>query len=335
MDKTKRKLHLHKRIVLCFFVFSMLFAIPAAAAEQAAAKDTKPEVIRVGWYEDAYHITGENGQRSGYGYEYEQAVAAYTGWKYEYVEGGWTELLDMLQNGEIDLMGALSYTDERAKHMLFSDLPMGEEKYYLYADLVHTDISASDLSTLNGRRIDMIKNGVQEQQYTEWEEKHNIKTQHVYTETFGEGMEKAENREFDGVISTETPQWVEFGMSAIATTGGSNIYYGINKKRPDLKAKLDDAMRKMENDRPFYANELYKKYLSAASSPVLASDEKDWVEQHGAIRIGYLKDDYGFSSVNPGNAEPVGVVNDYIHFAADCLGQQALQFELTGFDSVD
>ena len=67
----------------------------------------------------------------------------------------------MLKNGEIDLMGALSYTDERAENMLFSELPMGEEKYYLYADLVHTDISASDLSTLNGRRIDMIKNGVQ------------------------------------------------------------------------------------------------------------------------------------------------------------------------------
>ena len=46
---------------------------------------------------DAYHITGENGDRSGYGYEYEQAVAAYTGWTYEYVEGGWSELLEKLK----------------------------------------------------------------------------------------------------------------------------------------------------------------------------------------------------------------------------------------------
>lgn len=321
-----------KIIVLCFFLFSVLFAIPVAGAE---TKDTKPEVIRVGWYEDAYHITGENGQRSGYGYEYEQAVAAYTGWKYEYVEGGWSELLNMLQNGEIDLMGALSYTDERAGHMLFSEFPMGEEKYYLYADLVHTDISASDLSTLNGRRIDMIKNGVQEMQFSEWEKEHNVKTQHVYTETFEEGIDKAENRQFDGVISTETPQWVEFGMSAIATTGGSNIYYGINKNRPDLKEKLDNAMRKMENDKPFYADELYKKYLSAASSPVLSTEEKDWVDEHGAIRIGYLKNDYGFSSVDARSGEPVGVINDYIHFAADCLGEQTLQFQLAGFDSAD
>ena len=328
MGGMKQNIHKQGWLFLCTFLLFLLLPIPVAAGE------TDTEVVRVGWYEDAYHITGENGVRSGYGYEYEQAIAAYTGWKYEYVEGEWSELLEMLKNGEIDMMGALSYTEERAENMLFSELPMGEEKYYLYADLAHTDISASDLSTLNGRRIDMIRNGVQEMQFSEWEKEHNIQTQHVYTESFEEGIEKAENREFDGVISTETPQWVEFGMSAIATTGGSDIYYGINKKRTDLKTELDNAMRKMENDKPFYADELYKKYLSAASSPVLSNEESDWVEQHGAIRIGYLKSDSGFSSTDAGNGELTGVINDYVNFAADCLGKQTLKFKLTGFDSV-
>ncbi len=329
MNTVKTNIQKWGYFFLCFLLIFLSCPV------QAAATDTDTEVVRVGWYEDAYHITGENGERSGYGYEYEQAVAAYTGWKYEYVEGEWSELLDMLANGEIDMMGTLSYTDERAENMLFSELPMGEEKYYLYADLVHTDISASDLSTLNGKRIDMIRNGVQEMQFSEWEEKHNIKTQHVYTETFDEGIQKAENREFDGVISTETPQWTEFGMSAIATTGGSSIYYGINKKRPDLKEQLDTAMRKMENDKPFYADELYKRYLSTVSSPVLSSEEKDWLSQHGKLRIGYLKNDYGFSGIDTETREPVGVINDYISFASDCLGKNTLNFELTGFDSVD
>lgn len=38
----------------------------------------------------------------------------------------------MMEKGEIDLMGAISYTEERAQKMLFSELPMGREKYYLY-----------------------------------------------------------------------------------------------------------------------------------------------------------------------------------------------------------
>ena len=51
-----------------------LLPLPAHAAGAAS------KVVRVGWYEDAYNITGKNGERSGYAYEYEQSVAAYTGW---------------------------------------------------------------------------------------------------------------------------------------------------------------------------------------------------------------------------------------------------------------
>ena len=132
-----------------------LLPLPAHAAGAAS------KVVRVGWYEDAYNITGKNGERSGYAYEYEQSVAAYTGWTYEYVKAGWSDLLQMMKSGEIDLMAGVSYTEDRAQDMLFSELPMGREIYYLYADLAHTDISASDLRTLNGKRIALLKTSVQ------------------------------------------------------------------------------------------------------------------------------------------------------------------------------
>lgn len=133
--------------------------LPAHAAGAAS------KVVRVGWYEDAYNITGKNGERSGYAYEYEQSVAAYTGWTYEYVKAGWSDLLQMMKSGEIDLMAGVSYTEDRAQDMLFSELPMGREIYYLYADLAHTDISASNLRTLNGKRIALLKTSVQAAQF--------------------------------------------------------------------------------------------------------------------------------------------------------------------------
>ena len=113
----------------------------------------KIRTVRVGWYEGTYNTTGPDGKKRGYSYEYQQAVAAHTGWKYEYVEGSWAELMNMLKSGEIDLMGDISYTEERSTSMLFSELPMGEDKYYLYVNPSDTDISASDLTTLNGKRI--------------------------------------------------------------------------------------------------------------------------------------------------------------------------------------
>lgn len=72
-----------------------------------------------------------SGRRTGYCYEYERKIAAYTDWKYEYVEGSWVELLQMLENSEIDMLGGVSYTEERSEKMLFSSYAMGTQEYYL------------------------------------------------------------------------------------------------------------------------------------------------------------------------------------------------------------
>ncbi|RHU90731.1 response regulator [Ruminococcus sp. OM08-7] len=343
-NKNKSRIRRYGSLLLCSILCVVFLAAPVRAADSHedidAAETTKTnvtakpqsEVVKAAWYEDSYHITDKNGNRSGYGYEYEQAVSAYTGWDYDYVTGNWEELLKKLQNGEIDLMSSLSYTDERAKTMLFSDLPMGEEKYYLYADLANSDISASDISSLNGQSIAMMEKSVQTTQFYDWEKKYNVKTKHVFVNSMDSAMEMFAKHEIQGVISTETSIWVNTGLSAVFTTGGSEIYYGINKNRPDLKEKLDSAMRAMENDKPFYSDDLYKQYIATQSVAALSSDEQEWLKQHGAIRVGYLENDPGFSAVDPKSGKLMGVVNDYIEYASNCF-EQPLEFNLVGLDS--
>ncbi len=327
MEQIKTNLRKYGCLLLCLLLCSTLIPVPAAAEE------TKPSVVRAGWYEDSFNITGENGERSGYGYEYQQAVAAYTGWTYEYVDAGWSDLLKMLEDGEIDLMSGISYTDERAKQMLFSDLPMGEERYYLYADLSNTDISAADLNTLNGKRVCLLEGSIQATQFYEWEKEHDLQMQYIFVTGFEESVELFENHEADCVISSETPQWAQYGLSAIARTGGSGMYFAINRNRPDLKDELDNAMRKISYDKPFYADELYQRYLSAVYSPVLSNEEQEWLAQHGSIRIGFLNNDPGVSTFHADTGELAGVITDYVQYATDCIGDGALEFELVGFDT--
>ena len=331
-NKNKSRIRQYGSFLLCSILCVVFLAATVRAAETTVTAKPQSEVVKAAWYEDSYHITDKNGSRSGYGYEYEQAVSAYTGWDYDYVTGNWEELLKKLQNGEVDLMSSLSYTDERAKTMLFSDLPMGEEKYYLYADLANSDISASDISSLNGQSIAMMENSVQATQFYDWEKKYNIKTKHVFVNSMDSAMEMFAKHEIQGVISTETSIWVNTGLSAVFTTGGSEIYYGINKNRHDLKKELDSAMLAMENDNPFYSDDLYKQYIATQSVVTLSSDEKEWLKQHGAIRVGYLKNDPGFSAVDPKSGKLMGVVNDYIEYASNCF-EQPLDFDLVGLDS--
>lgn len=324
----KTIISISKRYGLCFFLFFSLMLLTFAAA---AAPQQK--IVRVGWYDDIYNITGAHGERSGYGYEYQQTIAAYTGWKYEYVTADWLSLFEMLQKGEIDMLDGISYTDERAQHMLFSELPMGWEKYYLYADIAHTDISADNLASLNGKRVGVLLGSVQVPMLLEWEKRHNLQLEHIPVSGFEDTNNKFAKREIDCVTSTGSLAWEKEGIAALANTGTSAIYFVINKNRPDLKEELDKAMRKIEADQPFYATELNKRYLSSTSSAVLSNEEQAWLKKHGPIRLGYLKNDLNISSLDEDTGKLTGVITEYVKFVQEALGKQNVHFELTSFST--
>ena len=314
--------------VLCLLLLlSALFPV-RAAAETAPAK-----VVRVGSFEDTFNYVNEKGVRKGYGYELLQTLSGYTGWEFEYVTCDWSDCFEKLENGEIDIMGDISYTPDRAEEMLFSDEPMGEEKYYLYADLSREDITASDFRTLNGKTIGVLMGTEPEVMLTEWEEKYDLKTQHVNIANNEDVKQKLANREIDCFVSLEESFWADLGISTITRVGSSGIYYAINKDRADIKEELDSAMRALDEAAPFYTADLYKQYFSLDYTPILTGEEKAWLKEHGAIRMGFLVGDSGVSVYDPATGEITGTITDYIQFARDCLGNQELEFQMVGYDS--
>ena len=327
MKKFKINVQRYICILLCLVLYITVFPFPVSAEEE------KNRTVRVGWYEGTYNTTEPNGEKRGYSYEYQQAVAAHTGWKYEYVEGNWAELMSMLKNGEIDLMGDMSYAEERSASMLFSELPMGEDKYYLYINPSDTDISVSDLTTLNGKRIGVVPDTLSASRFCEWEKSHGVDTQQVDITSTDDARQKLQNQKIDGFVLNESPQWERDDISPVLLIGSSYNYFAINKKRPDLKEELDQAMQKIEKENPFYEEDLYKRYLSANSIETLTDEEQNWLEQHGAVRIGYLKNDVGVSFADTESGKPVGIINDYISLASGCLGEKNIEFQLIGFDS--
>ena len=313
-------------------LLSLLLLLSAVLPVKAAAETAPVKVVRVGSFEDTFNYCNEKGARKGYGYELLQTLSGYTGWQFEYVTCDWSDCFEKLENGEIDIMGGISYTEDRAEEMLFSDEPMGEEKYYLYADLSRADISASDFKTLNGKKIGVLMGTEPEVMLTEWEEKHGIKTQHVNISNNEDVKQKLANHEIDCFVSLEESYWAELGISTITRVGKSSIYYVLNKDRPDLKEELDNAMRALDEEAPFYTADLCKKYFSLDYKPILTGEEKAWLKEHGAIRMGFLTSDRGVSTYDPATGEITGTITDYIQFAADCLGNQELEFQLVGYD---
>ena len=319
-----------KYMIVCAALLLAFFTTVNAAEKEAPEK-----IIRVGALGDTFNYVTEKGMRKGYSYELLETLAGYTGWKFEYVACNWTDCFEKLQNGEIDILGDIAYTEERTDRMLFSDVPMGVEKYYLYADFSSDDISSTDFKTLNGKRIGVLIGAKPEVMLKEWELKNGLKTIHINIKSKEDTLAKLENGEIDCFISLEEPFWADKDVSIITRIGKSNIYFAINKDHPEIKKDLELAMRQLEEDRPFYLSDLYKQYFSSDYTPVLSSEEKSWLKEHGAIRMGFLANDVGASVIDQSSGKVTGAITDYIQYAVECLGKQDLTFTLMGYDSYE
>ena len=314
---------------LCTIIFVVLsMCMPCLA-------DETQKTIRVGSFEDTFNYVDEHGVRRGYGYELMQALAGYTGWKFEYVKCDWSNCFEKLENGEIDIMGDIAYTDDRAKEMLFSEETMGEEKYVLYANLSDMDIVSSDFKSLDGKRIGVLKGTNSEYMLTNWENKYGIHTEHVNVSGNEDVKKKLANNEIDCFVSLEESIWSERGISSVTTIGESDIYFVINKERSDIKQELDYAMRQLDSDSPFFKADLYKKYFTLDYTQFLTGFEKSYIKEHGGIRIGFLDNDSVVFSMDKKSGEIRGTLSEYISYAKDCLGNHTLKFDIEAFDDYD
>lgn len=134
---------IYRTLAVALAVLAVLSTIMPAPA-YAANTDQQVKTVRVGWLvSNEGFQNGTPGERlSGWGYEYLQTLSYYTpGWQYEYVSGTFTELMDMLEAGEIDLMPNISYSEERAQKLLFSSNPEGTERYFIYAKPDRDDLA--------------------------------------------------------------------------------------------------------------------------------------------------------------------------------------------------
>ena len=337
MDKSKKESAIRCAAIVVFLGMWMMLSVHCRAAEtnnnETQTKETK--IIRVGSFEDTFNYVDQNGVRRGYGYELMQALAGYTGWKFEYIKCDWSDCFDKLENGEIDIMGDISYTDERAQKMLFPDEPMGEEKYILYADLSDTDIGTSDFKSLDGKRVGVLMDTEPEIMLTEWENKNGIHTEHVNVNNDEDVEKKLANHEIDCFVSLEESIWSEQGISSVTTVGKSGIYFAINKERSDIKTELDWAMRQLDQDSPFFKADLYKKYFTLDYCQSLTGGEKSWLEEHGGIRIGFLSNDAAVFSLDEETGKLTGMLSEYFSYAKDCLGNQTLEFNIQEYDDYD
>ena len=305
--------------------------LPAAAEAQEEKR-----VVRVGWYESPFNMTDPFGRRSGFAYEYQQKIAAYTGWTYEYVEGSWSDLIQMLTDGEIDLLSDVSYTVGRARTLLYSMLPMGQEEYYVFVSgNTDTGIRHEDFFSLNGKRVGINKGSVQAELFRTWMLKKGVQAEIVeLTQNEYESAAMVERGELDAFVSIDG--YSSTGLIPMYKIGATDIYFAVSKSRPELLHELDAAMLLIQEENNYYNMQLYEKYIhQSGADKFLTESERSWLTSHGAIRVGYRDNYLAFCARDPSSGELTGALKEFLSLASHSVQNAEITFEALPFATTE
>ncbi len=314
----------HFLIVLLVLVLSLSFV---------NASDN--DVVRVGYYENEVFQEGaeEGAVKTGYAYEYYRKLSEYTGWKYEYVYGGFGELYQKLLDGEVDLLAGLAYREDRAGIIGYPDAVMGRESYYLVKHDTERDITANP-ATLAGKRIGVLDSamvGV----LNSFLQEHGIDAEVVTFPDHGQLFGAFDTKAVEVYVAESDGAYGRDHAEVLYAFGASDYYLCVNIKRPDLLAELNLAQSMLETEEPNYINTLSSKYYSiSVNAKAFSASERDWIESHDMLRVGYLEDYLPYSDTDK-NGQVTGMVSEIVPAILKGLNLQNIAVSFKGYRSYD
>lgn len=282
-------------VFLCALVL-FLTAMPIHAAENHTIESTESKVIRVGFpiqgglsYKDA------DGNYSGYTYDYLQEISQYTGWKYEFVEvpGDADEalmtMLEMLQNGEIDILGGMMKNQYTQEMFDFPETAYGFRYTILGALEANTTINETNYHGIKGLRIGINKKSVQTRAKAEsFCEANNIDYSFTEFVDSDEMMQALKAEQVDLIVDNDLRMNPE--IRPVAQFDGSPFYFAVTKGKNGICDKLNQAILTIQRSKPYYTSDLNKKHFSNDTYELyISEEEKKYTKTAAPIRIAMVE----------------------------------------------
>ena len=321
-----------------FTRFSALFCallVISAFLPATVCAEEEPKTVRVGYYENEVFQEGarEGAVKTGYAYEYYRKLSEYTGWKYDYVYGGFNELYQMLLGGKVDLLAGLAWREERASQIGYPDGVMGNESYYLVKHEEDVSITA-DTASLNGCRIGVLESAMVNvlNQYLEG---HGIRAEVIAYPEYFQLFSAFDSHEVDLLAAESDGAYGREHAEVLCVFGASEYYLCVNIHRPDLLAELNAAQALLAVEEPNYLNSLSAKYYSVSvTARAFSQAEREWINTHHTLHVGYLEDYLPYSDTDA-QGQVTGIVCDIIPAILNSLALPDVSVTYSGYKSYD
>ncbi len=328
IQKTLKTGTVHCLALLCVITL-IVFIYPISAA----AEENEP--VRVGYYENEVFQEGaqEGAVKTGYAYEYYRKLSEYTGWKYEYVYGGFGELYQMLLDGKIDLLAGLAWREERASLIGYPEAVMGSESYYLVKHDTNEKITA-DPTTMNGCKIGVLDSAMVSV-LNQYLESRQVTAEVIAYPDYTQLFSAFDAYDVDILAAESDGAHGREHAEVLTAFGASEYYLCVNIRRPDLLEELNTAQTLLAAEEPNYLNSLSAKYYSiSVTARAFSKAEREWMNNHSALRVGYL-DNYLPYSDTDADGNVTGAIRDLIPDVLNTLGIPDLTVTFSGYQRYD
>lgn len=314
-----------------FWAMALMLCLMLCLFPHAAAAQTRK--VRVGYMDtDGFIMKDGSGGFQGYGVDYLDKIAYYTGWEYEYVYSTWDDQLKLLESGELDLICNAQYTWERSGIYGYPDYPIGQEATVLYARPDDEDIYYEDYSAMDGRKVGLMQASYQNRYATRLEDKYGIKLEKRYYDSSRDVIEALTGHEVD--FAMLGGMVLHDGLKVVAQFGADPFYLITNKNDTVLLDELNNALEQINSFSPYFEQGLYQKYYgrtNAFSTPLLTREEHAYLQDCDPVIIGCIDGFIPLCYRNQETGKADGILPALITAAAEKSG---LPFELVLLDDV-
>lgn len=282
------------------------------------------KTVRVGYDSNSKFIQEINGEYYGYGVEYLEKIAEYTGWKYEYVnDESWQASLEKLRNGQIDLLCTVHYTEERDAEFEYSDIPLGYETSLLYAK-PDSPIYYQDFDAMNGSCIGFLKESYSAEEFKIHAETLGIEYKGVYYERENDMMNALQNDVIDMMVIGS--RYATQNLKLVDKSGANAFYCISNLENTELIREIERVLQEIMFDDPTFEGTLNEKYFgheALSTAPLYTKEELEYIADVGKIKIKIVQDQRPTCYVE--NGETKGIWPEIVNILSEKSG---IQFEI-------
>lgn len=321
MTRNKYK-YLGCSLILCFIFCALLLHIQGISV----AAESENQTITIGYIDYKGFINcDENGNFSGYGVDYLNEISKYTGWKYKYVYGTWSELMKKVASGEIDFLCHAQYSEERAKNYDYSKHSIGIETAVLYVLDNNPLYYYNDFESFSNIKIGVMKGSYQNEELAAF-----AKNKFTYTQT-----EYSSETEAFAALEHGEVEAVAMGSLAcrdhlrvVCNFGADPFYFITGKNNQEKLTQLNGALDQIKASNYSFESELYEKYYgnSDVESQVhFTREEQAFIDKKQVITVGNLPNRYPISSYNKKTGVLSGINESIMSMISEKSG---LKFDL-------